>query len=558
MAYTLSIVKEQIVEEVKNSIEKAINKGAFTLSELPEILLETPREKQFGDFSTNIAMQLPKLTKKAPRFIAEEIVSNFDKSKTEVEKVEIAGPGFINFTLKAGWIYSILKDIKEMSNDYGKTDYGKGRKVNVEFISANPTGPMHMGNARGGAIGDGMAKVLYWSGYEVVKEFYINDAGNQIEKFGQSLEARYLQVNGVEVEFPEDGYKGEDITIHMNEFTQIHGNKYVDYDSRERREIFIAYALEKNIEKIKEDLGGYGIEYDVWFHESSLYETDEVAKIVKELSDRGHTYEKDGAIWFKATDFGCEKDDVLVRNNDVPTYFAADIAYHVNKLRTRGFDWSIDVWGADHHGHVARMKAALDAIGLSGDKLDVIIMQLVRLVRKGETARMSKRQGNMVTLSDLIEEVGKDAARFFFNLRSPESHFDFDLDLAVEESNDNPVFYVQYAHARISSILRQLEEDLSNVDVDYTLLDTDEEKELIRILAELPYEIITAVEKMDPSRITRYAMDVASNFHTFYNACRVRTDDKKLMKARVELVKSVRIVLKNVLVILGIKAPERM
>jgi arginyl-tRNA synthetase len=417
---------------------------------------------------------------------------------------------------------------------------------------------MHMGNARGGAIGDGMAKVLYWSGHEVVKEFYINDAGNQIEKFGQSLEARYLQVNGVEVEFPEDGYKGEDITIHMNEFTQIHGNKYVDYDSRERREIFIAYALEKNIEKIKEDLGGYGIEYDVWFHESSLYETDEVAKIVKELSDRGHTYEKDGAIWFKATDFGCEKDDVLVRNNDVPTYFAADIAYHVNKLRTRGFDWSIDVWGADHHGHVARMKAALDAIGLSGDKLDVIIMQLVRLVRKGETARMSKRQGNMVTLSDLIEEVGKDAARFFFNLRSPESHFDFDLDLAVEESNDNPVFYVQYAHARISSILRQLEEDLSNVDVDYTLLDTDEEKELIRILAELPYEIITAVEKMDPSRITRYAMDVASNFHTFYNACRVRTDDKKLMKARVELVKSVRIVLKNVLVILGIKAPERM
>jgi arginyl-tRNA synthetase len=528
------------------------------LSELPEILLETPREKQFGDFSTNIAMQLPKLTKKAPRFIAEEIVSNFDKSKTEVEKVEIAGPGFINFTLKADWIYSIIKDIKEMSNDYGKTDYGKGRKVNVEFISANPTGPMHMGNARGGAIGDGMAKVLYWSGHEVVKEFYINDAGNQIEKFGQSLEARYLQVNGVEVEFPEDGYKGEDITIHMNEFTQIHGNKYVDYDSRERREIFIAYALEKNIEKIKEDLGGYGIEYDVWFHESSLYETDEVAKIVKELSDRGHTYEKDGAIWFKATDFGCEKDDVLVRNNDVPTYFAADIAYHVNKLRTRGFDWSIDVWGADHHGHVARMKAALDAIGLSGDKLDVIIMQLVRLVRKGETARMSKRQGNMVTLSDLIEEVGKDAARFFFNLRSPESHFDFDLDLAVEESNDNPVFYVQYAHARISSILRQLEEDLSNVDVDYTLLDTDEEKELIRILAELPYEIITAVEKMDPSRITRYAMDVASNFHTFYNACRVRTDDKKLMKARVELVKSVRIVLKNVLVILGIKAPERM
>ncbi len=558
MTYTLSKVKDQIIEEVKNSIDKSIESGSFTLDELPEILLETPREKQFGDFSTNIAMQLPKLTKKSPRFIAEEIVKNFEKSNTDVAKVEIAGPGFINFTLNPDWIYSILNDIKKLSKDYGKTEYGKGKKVNVEFISANPTGPMHMGNARGGAIGDGMASVLAWSGHEVVKEFYINDAGNQIEKFGQSLEARYLQVNGVEVEFPEDGYKGEDITVHMNEFTQLYGNSYVDYDSRERREIFIAYALEKNIEKIKEDLSGYGIEYDVWFHESSLYEADEVAKIVKELTDRGHTYEKDGAIWFKATDFGCEKDDVLVRNNDVPTYFAADIAYHVNKLRTRGFDWSIDVWGADHHGHVARMKAALEAMGLSGDDLDVIIMQLVRLVRKGETARMSKRQGNMVTLSDLIDEVGKDAARFFFNLRSPESHFDFDLDLAVEESNENPVFYVQYAHARISSILRQVEEDLSTVQVDYTLLKEEEEKELIRILAELPYEIISAVEKMDPSRITRYAMDVASNFHTFYNACRVRTEDKKLMKARIELVKSVRRVLKNVLDILGIKAPERM
>ncbi|QSX08153.1 arginine--tRNA ligase [Alkalibacter rhizosphaerae] len=558
MTYTLEKVQVQIIDEIQQSLKRCMEQGLLDLPELPVIELETPREKQFGDFSTNIAMQLPKITKKAPRFIAETIVGQFDKSNTKVASVTIAGPGFINFTLEEDWIYGILQDVKHLGAGYGKTKLGAGKKANVEFISANPTGPMHMGNARGGAIGDGMSQVLSWAGYEVVKEFYINDAGNQIEKFGQSLEARYLQINGVEVEFPEDGYKGEDITIHMNEFTKKHKDKYVDYDSRERREVLIAYALEKNINKIKQDLKSYGIEYDVWFHESSLHEENAVLAVVEELTQRGHTYEKDGATWFKATEFGCDKDDVLIRNNDIPTYFAADIAYHVNKLRARKFDWAINVWGADHHGHVARVKAALDAIGLSGDQLDVILMQLVRLVRKGETARMSKRQGNMVTLSDLIEEVGRDAARFFFNLRAPESHFDFDLDLAVEQSNENPVFYVQYAHARICSILRQMEEDLSKVELDYTLLKEKEERELIRILAELPVEIDAAVEKMDPSKITRYAMDVASGFHTFYNACRVRTDDMPLMKARVELVRSVQRVLKNVTTILGIEAPERM
>jgi arginyl-tRNA synthetase len=558
MIYTLQKVQTQIIDELQASLERCKDLGLLDLPQMPEILLETPREKQFGDFATNLAMQLPKMTKKAPRAIAEAIVEQFDKSHTKVAAVTIAGPGFINFALQEDWIYAILEDVKKMGENYGKTTLGQGKKVNVEFISANPTGPMHMGNARGGAIGDGMSQVLAWAGYEVVKEFYINDAGNQIEKFGQSLEARYLQINGVEVEFPEDGYKGEDITIHMNEFTKKFKNRYVDYDSRERRDILIAYALEKNILKIKEDLKTYGIEYDVWFRESSLYETDAVLAIVEELTQRGHTYEKDGAVWFKATAFGCEKDDVLIRNNDIPTYFAADIAYHVNKFRTRGFDWAINVWGADHHGHVARVKAGLDAIGLSGDHLDVILMQLVRLVRKGETARMSKRQGNMVTLSDLIDEVGKDAARFFFNLRAPESHFDFDLDLAVEQSNENPVFYVQYAHARISSILRQLEEDLSKVPLDYTLLKENEERSLIRMLADLPDEINGAVDKMDPSKITRYAMDVASGFHSFYNACRVRTDDLALMKARVELVRSVQRVLKNVTRIIGIHAPERM
>lgn len=558
MTYALENVQTQIIEEIQNSLGRCAEKGLFTLPAMPEILLETPREKKYGDFSTNIAMQLPKIAKKAPRAIAEAIVENFDKTGTKVETVTIAGPGFINFALQEDWIYEILRDVKSLGENYGKTDFGKGCKVNVEYISANPTGPMHMGNARGGAIGDGMSQVLSWAGFDVVKEFYINDAGNQIEKFGQSLEARYLQINGVEVEFPEDGYKGEDITIHMNEFTKKYKNAYVDYDSRERREILIAYALEKNIAKIKEDLKAYGVEYDVWFHESTLHEENAVMAAVEELTQRGFTYEKEGAVWFKATEFGCEKDDVLIRNNNIPTYFAADIAYHVDKMRTRGFDWAINVWGADHHGHVARLKAAMDAMGLSGDRLDVILMQLVRLVRKGETARMSKRQGNMVTLGDLIEEVGRDAARFFFNLRAPESHFDFDLDLAVEQSNENPVFYVQYAHARICSILRQLEEDLGEVELDYGLLKEKEEKELIRILAELPVEINSAVEKMDPSKITRYAMDVASGFHSFYNACRVRTEDLPLMKARVELVRCVQRVLKNVTIILGIQAPERM
>ncbi|NTW71234.1 MAG: arginine--tRNA ligase [Eubacteriaceae bacterium] len=558
MKYTLIEIKKNLIKAIEESVGKAIASGAFSADSLPEIIIEVPREKAFGDFSTNIAMQLPKLTKKSPKFLAEEIIKNFDMTGTLVEKIEIAGPGFINFTLESDWIYGVLKDIDRLKESYGRTEAGKGKTVNVEFISANPTGPMHMGNARGGAIGDGMASILDWAGYEVTREFYINDAGNQIAKFGQSLEARYLQINGMDVQFPEDGYKGEDITVHMEEFTKIHGDKYVEMESSARKQAFIEYALEKNLTKIKEDLGGYGITYDVWFNESSLYESGEVIKTIDELTQRGHTYEKDGAIWFKATDFGLEKDDVLIRNNEIPTYFAADIAYHVNKLRTRKFDWSINVWGADHHGHVARMKAALEAMGLSGDRLDVIIMQLVRLTRKGETARMSKRQGNMVTLSDLIEEVGTDAARFFFNLRSPESHFDFDLDLAVEESNENPVFYVQYAHARISSILRQIEDDLTKVKLDYTLLKAKEERELMEILAIFPDEITGAAAKMDPSRITRYAMDVAANFHSFYNACRVKSEDIELMKARLELVKGVKLVLKNITEILGINAPERM
>ncbi|HCX64579.1 MAG TPA: arginine--tRNA ligase, partial [Eubacteriaceae bacterium] len=455
MDYTIQRVKDQIIKEIQKSIERSVEDGAFALETMPEIMLEIPREASFGDFATNAAMQLPKQAKKPPKVIAEAIVKNFDNKAAGVEKCEIAGPGFINFTLQPEWVYGIVEDVIDKKNEYGKSDYGKGKTVNVEYISANPTGPMHMGNARGGAIGDTISALFDWAGYRATKEFYINDAGNQIEKFAVSLEARYLQENGQDVTFPEDGYQGEDITLRAKEFIEREGDRYVKAESQERKEALVNYALAKNIEAIRKDLADYGVVYDVWFHESSLYENDQVREAVDRLKERGHTYEKEGALWFKATEFGCEKDDVLIRQNGVPTYFTADIAYHYNKFVTREFDHGINVWGADHHGHVARMKAALEALGIDPKRLDVILMQLVRLMRDGETARMSKRKGNAVTLSDLVEEVGKDAARFFFNLRSPESHFDFDLDLAVEQSNDNPVFYVQYAHARISSILRQ-------------------------------------------------------------------------------------------------------
>ena len=557
MDYTIQRVKDQIIEEIRKSIERSVEEGAFALETMPEIMLEIPREASFGDFATNAAMQLPKQAKKPPKVIAEAIVKNFDNKAAGVEKCEIAGPGFINFTLQPEWVYGIVEDVINKKNKYGKSDYGKGKTVNVEYISANPTGPMHMGNARGGAIGDTISALFDWAGYRATKEFYINDAGNQIEKFAVSLEARYLQENGQDVPFPEDGYQGEDITQRAKEFIEKEGDRYVEAESHKRKEALVDYALAKNIQAIRDDLADYGVVYDVWFHESSLYENDQVREAVDRLKERGHTYEKEGALWFKATEFGCEKDDVLIRQNGVPTYFTADIAYHYNKFVTRKFDHGINVWGADHHGHVARMKAALEALGIDPKRLDVILMQLVRLMRDGETARMSKRKGNAVTLSDLVEEVGKDAARFFFNLRSPESHFDFDLDLAVEQSNDNPVFYVQYAHARISSILRQVEEE-RQAEVDLTLLKAPEELALIRKLGEFPFEIIAGVEKQDPSRMTKYAMDLASSFHTFYNACRVRTEDSGLMQARIQLIEAVQTVIKNNLDILGVQAPEKM
>ena len=537
---------------------------AFPGKEMRDFIIEIPKDTSHGDFASNAAMVNAKNAGKAPRDIAAALLEAMDFTGSYFVAAETAGPGFMNFRLGQNWFSDSVQSVLDCGADYGRSDYGHGEKVMVEFISANPTGPMHMGNARGGAIGDCLASALDFAGYEVCREFYINDAGNQIVKFGKSLEARYLQLYLGEdaVEFTEDGYQGEDIKVRAKEFADLHGDKYVNAPSEERTQALIDYALPANVEGLRRDLEKYRIKYDVWFSEKSLHESGAVMDVVKLLSDRGMTYEKDGAVWYKATEFGAEKDEVLVRANGIPTYFTADIAYHYNKFAVRGFDRVIDVWGADHHGHVARMKGSMDAIGLDGSKLDVVLMQLVRLMKDGQPFKMSKRTGKAITLTDLLEEIPIDAARFFFNMREPNSTLDFDLDLAVEETSQNPVYYVQYAHARICSILKNLAaEGISPRPVtaaELDLLTTSEEKELIRKLATLPEEIIGAAKNYDPARLTHYVIDTATLFHKFYNACRVKGEEEPLMQARLALCMATRIVIENVLGLLKITAPESM
>ena len=537
---------------------------AFPDKEMRDFIIEIPKDTSHGDFASNAAMVNAKNAGKAPRDIAAALLENMDFAGSYFVSAETAGPGFLNFRLGQNWFSDAVQSVLDCGADYGRSDYGQGKKVMVEFVSANPTGPMHMGNARGGAIGDCLASALDFAGYEVCREFYINDAGNQIVKFGKSLEARYLQLYLGEdaVEFPEDGYQGEDIKVRAKEFADLHGDKYVNAPSEERTQALIDYALPANVEGLRRDLEKYRIQYDVWFSEKSLHKSGAVMDVVKLLADRGMTYEKDGAIWYKATEFGAEKDEVLVRANGIPTYFTADIAYHYNKFAVRGFDRVIDVWGADHHGHVARMKGSMDAVGLDGSKLDVVLMQLVRLMKDGQPFKMSKRTGKAITLTDLLEEIPIDAARFFFNMREPNSTLDFDLDLAVEETSQNPVYYVQYAHARICSILKNLAaEGISPRAVtaaELDLLATGEEKELIRKLATLPEEIIGAAKNYDPARLTHYVIDIATLFHKFYNACRVKGEEESLMQARLALCIATRTVIENVLGLLKITAPESM
>lgn len=555
---TVKFLRSAIID----AMGRAMAAGELPLVPTPDFTIEIPADRTHGDLASNAAMASARSFKKAPRVIAEAIVKYIELAGTNLERCEIAGPGFINFFYGQGFYTSVLKEIEEKGADYGKSDYGKGKKVLVEFVSANPTGPMHIGNARGGALGDSLASVLSAAGYDVSREFYVNDAGNQIEKFATSLEIRYLQIYKDGIELPEDAYHGQDIINHAKNFAEINGDKYVESDSSERRKALVAYALPLNIKGLEDDLLKYRIKYDRWFRESTLHESGAVKKIIELLKEKGHTYEQDGALWFKATEFGADKDFVLVRSNGIPTYVVPDIAYHYDKLVTRGYDKAIDVLGADHHGYVPRLKAALTALGVDASRLDAVLMQMVRLVRNGEIVKASKRSGKAITLVTLLDEVPIDAARFFFNLREPNSHFDFDLDLAVEQSSQNPVYYVQYAHARICNIIKGLAESgitpRKCTDGELALLKEPEEIELINKLAALTNEIVTSAKTYDPARVTHYVYETAALFHKFYNACRVKGENESLMQARLSLCCAVKTVIENVLTMFKITAPESM
>lgn len=555
-----------IIEETQSALRQgvaaacaqAMAAGTLPEAELPDFVIETPKDEKNGDFSTNLAMQLTRILRQNPRKIAEAIVGGIDLPGL-VERVEIAGPGFINFYLVPGWLNRVLPAIQEEDADYGKSNAGGGERVQVEFVSANPTGLLHMGNARGGALGDTLAAVLNEAGYVCDKEYYINDAGNQVENLGKSVEARYFELLGRDdYQIPEDGYHGKDIIATAQRLLDEKGESLVDLPEAERRELMKNYALKEKVAGIRGSLENFGVVFDNWFSEQSLHDAGSVHEVVDILREKGYVYEKDGAQWLRATDWGEEKDEVLVRSNGTPTYFAADIAYHRDKFE-RGYKRLINIWGADHHGHVARLKGAMTALGYDGDAITVILMQLVRLYRGGEIVKMSKRSGKYVTLDELIEEVGKEAARFFFIMRSPDSALDFDLDLAKAESSDNPVYYVQYAHARICSILSVAGGKTPQAaDVDLSLLTEENERVLIRKLAEWPQEVADAARELAPYHLAYYAKELANAFHSFYNSCKVLTDDAALRDARLALVDCTRITLRNVLTLLGLSAPERM
>ncbi|MFR1804333.1 MAG: arginine--tRNA ligase [Faecalispora jeddahensis] len=564
MSKAVSIAKEQVSAVIEAAMKKAMTAGMLPEAELPAFTVERPADRSHGDFATNAAMASARAFRMAPPKIAAAIMENLDLNGTYFVKAETAGPGFMNFFLGSAFYSDVLTEVLTKDSAYGRSDYGNHRKVMVEFVSANPTGPMHMGNARGGALGDCLAAVLDMAGFEVWREFYVNDAGNQIEKFGSSLSARYQQLFLGEdaVEYPEDGYQGEDIKDNAKLYADAFGDKLMQCDEETRRSELVEYVLPRNIQKMQDDLKKYRIEYDQWFLESTLHNNGELKEALDLLTQRGFTYEKDGALWYRATDFGAEKDEVLVRQNGNPTYFAADIAYHRNKIEKRGYDLCIDVWGADHHGHVARLKGALDAIGLSGKQLDVVLMQLVKLTRDGQVVRMSKRTGKAIQLADLLDEVPVDAARFLFNMREPNSQMEFDLDLAVQQDSQNPVYYVQYANARICSILRNLEGDgiapRACTDSELALLTAPEELELIRHLSSFTEEIVQAAKDYDPARINRYVITLATLFHKFYNTCRVRGEEESLTAARLALCTAVSTVIRNVLSMFKISAPESM
>ena len=582
MANLIQSAKAQVSQLTARAYETAVAAGVLPAGVELKGSVEIPKDPQNGDYASSVAMAGAKAMKMAPRAIAQALVDHMDLTGTIFSSVEIAGPGFLNFRLGHKWYGDVLAEIEKEGPLYGQSDEGHGEKVMVEFVSANPTGPMHMGNARGGVLGDTLANILKRDGCDTWKEFYVNDAGNQIHKFAVSIEARYFQlIKGEDaVPFPEDGYHGDDIKELAQAFYAEHGDSYVDAEEQTRLDALAAFGLKTNIPKMKADLLRYGIEYDEWFFESSLHESGYVAETVGLLTKKGWTYEKDGALWLNTTQLLKNKylaegksqkqvdkldlkDDVLCRANGFYTYFAADIAYHRNKLEVRGFDKAVDVWGADHHGHVARLQAALDGLGLDGShRLIVVLMQLVNLLQDGQPVRMSKRSGKAIALHDLLDEVSVDAARYFFNSRSATSPVDFDLDLAVREDSENPVYYVQYAHARICTLIRRLAEEGHAVpkaaDTHAELMTTGEETTLIRTLARLPEEIHAAARDYDPSRINRYLTELAGDFHRFYGACRIKGEEPAILAARLKLADSVRSVLANGLGLLGVTAPEKM
>lgn len=561
MVNIIENAKKDVKEIVMNALGRLVAEDKIHSEPIPPFAVEIPNDKSHGDFSCNAALVSAKSFKKNPRDIAALIVENAILDGTVFEKIELAGPGFLNFFVGKSWFAGAVNAVLTEKEDYGKTNDGNGKRILVEFVSANPTGPMHIGNARGGALGDCLASLLQYAGYYVEREFYVNDAGNQINKFGLSLDLRYRQHFGDEIKMPEDSYLGQDIIDHAEKFAELYGDKYMTASEEERRQALVDYALPINIQGLENDLLKYRIKYDTWFKESTLHNDGSVKEIVDILTKNGYTYEQDGAIWFKSSELGDDKDRVLIRANGVPTYSVPDIAYHYNKLVKRNFDVAIDVLGADHHGYIPRMRAAMKALGIDENRLQALICQMVRLVSNGEAVKLSKRSGKAITLATLLDEIPMDAARFFFNLRDANTHFDFDLDLAVEESSKNPVYYVQYAHARICRILEKQKEEgneCRQLPENQLIFTESAEFELIRHIATLPDIISEAAKNYNPSAITKYLFELAQNFHKFYDSCQIKGAEEAVLQSRLSLCTATKIVLKNLLDLLKVEAPEKM
>lgn len=551
---------EKVQQSIKAVLQQAIVKAELVTEEqIPSVHLETPKDKANGDYATNIAMQLTKIAKKNPRQIAEAIVENLDMSGTMMEKIDIAGPGFMNITVRKDYLQDVVKAVLTEQADYGRTASGAGEKIQVEFVSANPTGDLHLGHARGASVGDSLCNVLDFAGYDVAREYYINDAGNQIHNLAVSIEVRYFEALGLEKEMPEDGYRGQDIIDIAANLVKEHGDKFVQLSDEERYKAFRSHGLKVELAKLQKDLADFRVGFDNWFSETSLYEEGKIEVALDKLKANGHIFEEEGATWFRSTTFGDDKDRVLIKSDGSFTYLLPDIAYHEDKL-VRGFDQLINIWGADHHGYIPRMKAAIEALGYEREKLEVSVIQMVQLYKDGEKMKMSKRTGKAVTMRELVEEVGLDAVRYFFGMRSGDSHMDFDLDLAVSQSNENPVYYAQYAHARICSILRSAETQNLNASTDsLELLQSEKEMDLLKKIGDFPQVVADAAKLRAPHRVATYIQELAATFHSFYNADKVLdAENVALTGARLALVTAARQTIANALRLIGVAAPEKM